>query len=168
MDERLRAIGEFMRSRGLRLTGPRRRVVEKLLAVKGHVAADELLELLRRDRTPVSKATVYRTLALVSRSGLIDGHDFDRRKRLYEPMIGRAHHDHLYCIACGKVIEFSEEAIERLQDMVVARHRFTPVYHSHKIFGYCEECRDQVPREEPALPRPRRSGRETRSQERRP
>ena len=145
MDERLKSIEAYMRSRGLKLTGPRKRVVEKLLAVKGHVTADELIELLKRDRTPVSKATVYRTLALVSQSGLIDGHDFDSGRRVYEPMVGRAHHDHMYCIHCGKVIEFSEEAIERLQDMVVSRHKFTPVYHSHKIFGYCSDCRDKVP-----------------------
>jgi len=145
MKEQLKAIDEFMRTRGLKLTGPRKRVVEKILSVKGHVTADELIELLRKDRTPVSKATVYRTLALVSQSGLIDGHDFDSGRRVYEPMVGRAHHDHLYCIHCGKVIEFSEEAIERLQDMVVSRHKFTPVYHSHKIFGYCSDCRDQVP-----------------------
>jgi len=98
------------------------------------------IELLRRDKTPVSKATVYRTLALVTESGLIDGHDFDKGKRLYEPMVGRAHHDHMYCITCGKVIEFEEEAIERLQEMVTQRHRFTAVYHSHKIFGYCAAC----------------------------
>jgi len=140
MSEQLKSIEEFMKSQGLKLTGPRRRVVQKLLAVKGHIAADDLIELLRRDKTPVSKATVYRTLALVSQSGLIDGHDFDKGKRLYEPMIGRAHHDHMYCISCGKVIEFEEEAIERLQDMVVQRHKFTPVYHSHKIFGYCAAC----------------------------
>ena len=145
MDDRLKAIEAFIRSRGLKLTAPRRRVVLKLLEVKGHVAADELLELLRKGRTPVSKATVYRTLALVSQSGLIDGHDFDSGRRVYEPMVGRAHHDHMYCIHCGKVIEFQEEAIERLQDMVVARHRFTPVYHSHKIFGYCSGCRDKAP-----------------------
>jgi Fur family ferric uptake transcriptional regulator len=145
MREQLQAIEKFMKSRGLKLTGPRRRVVEKLLSVKGHVGADDLIELLRKDRTPVSKATVYRTLAVVSQSGLIDGHDFDSGRRVYEPMVGRAHHDHLYCIHCGKVIEFQEEAIERLQDMVVARHRFTPVYHSHKIFGYCSACRDKAP-----------------------
>ena len=140
MPDQLKAIEEFMRSRGLKLTGPRKRVVQKLLSVKGHVAADDLIELLRKDKTPVSKATVYRTLALVSQSGLIDGHDFDKGKRLYEPMVGRAHHDHLYCISCGKVIEFEEEAIERLQEMVTSRHRFTAVYHSHKIFGYCSDC----------------------------
>jgi Fur family ferric uptake transcriptional regulator len=141
MSEQLKAIEEFMRSRGLKLTGPRRRVVEKLLAVKGHVAADDLIELLRKDKTPVSKATVYRTLALVSQSGLIDGHDFDGGKRLYEPMVGRAHHDHLFCITCGKVIEFEDEGIEKLQDAVVRRHQFTPVYHSHKVFGYCAACK---------------------------
>jgi Fur family ferric uptake transcriptional regulator len=141
----LKALEDFMRSRGFKLTGSRRKVIEKLLSVKGHVGADELIEFLRRDRTPVSKATVYRTLALVSQSGLIDGHDFDGNKRVYEPMVGRAHHDHMYCIACGKVIEFEEEAIERLQERVVQRHKFTPVYHSHKIFGYCEACAAQAP-----------------------
>ena len=145
MKDQLKGIEEFLRGKGLKLTGPRRRIVEKLLCVKGHVTADELIELLRKGGTPVSKATVYRTLALVSQSGLIDSHDFDSGRRVYEPMVGRAHHDHMYCIHCGKVIEFQEEAIERLQDMVVARHKFTPVYHSHKIFGYCSGCRDKVP-----------------------
>ena len=140
MSEQLKAIEEFMRGRGLKLTAPRKRVVEKLLSVKGHVGADDLIEQLRRDRTPVSKATVYRTLALVTQSGLIDGHDFERGKRVYEPMVGRAHHDHMCCIRCGTVIEFHEEAIERLQDRVIQRHKFVPVYHSHKIFGYCETC----------------------------
>ena len=140
MDERFRAIEEFLRSRGLRLTGPRRRVVERLLTVKGHVTADQLIDLLRREGKPVSRATVYRTLGVISQSGMFDAHDFNGGKKLYEPMVGRAHHDHLYCIACGKVIEFSEEAIERLQDMVTAHHKFTSVYHSHKIFGYCRRC----------------------------
>lgn len=141
----LKSIEDFMRSKGFKLTRPRRRVVEKLLAVKGHVSADELIDLLRKGGTPVSRATVYRTLGIVSQSGLIDGHDFDGGRRVYEPMVGRAHHDHLFCITCGKVIEFEEEAIERLQDMVVARYRFTPVYHSHKIFGYCEACAKNAP-----------------------
>jgi Fur family ferric uptake transcriptional regulator len=149
-DDPLKALADFMRSRGFKLTGSRRKVIGKLLSVKGHVGAEELIELLRRARTPVSKATVYRTLALVSQSGLVDGHEFDGTRRVYEPMVGRAHHDHMYCIACGKVIEFEEEAIERLQERVVKRHRFTPVYHSHKIFGYCEVCAAQAP------PRPKR------------
>lgn len=139
-DGRLRAIADFMKGRGFKLTGPRRRVVEKLLAVKGHVSADELFDLLRKDKEDVSRATVYRTLSIVSQSGLVDGHDFNGGRRVYEPMVGRAHHDHLFCITCGRVIEFEDAAIEELQEAVVAKHRFVPVYHSHKIFGYCEPC----------------------------
>jgi Fur family ferric uptake transcriptional regulator len=47
----------------------------------------------------------------------------------------------MYCISCGKVIEFEDDGIERLQDEIVRRYRFTPVYHSHKIFGYCSGCK---------------------------
>lgn len=146
MSDRLVAIEKYLRSRRLKLTKPRRRVVEKLLSVRGHVTADDLLDLLRRAGTPVSRATVYRTLSVISQSGLFDAHDFEQGKRVYEPMVGRAHHDHLYCISCGKVIEFFEPAIERLQDRVTQRHRFRPVYHSHKIFGYCEKCAHRHPR----------------------
>jgi Fur family ferric uptake transcriptional regulator len=149
MSDQLRAIEEYMRSKRLRLTGPRRRVVEKLLAVKGHVTADDLCDLLRQGGRPVSRATVYRTLAVISRSGLFDAHDFDGQRKVYEPMVGRAHHDHLSCISCGKVIEFTEEAIERLQDIVVARHRFRPVYHNHTIFGYCQRCDERERKERP-------------------
>ncbi len=140
----LHDLAAFLKSRGLKLTRSRRLVVEKLLASKDHVSADDLIERLKRDRTPVSKATVYRTLTVLQKSRLFDGHDFGNGRMVYEPMVGRAHHDHLYCIACGAVIEFEEPRIERLQDDVCARHRFTVVYHSHKLFGYCHGCRGKA------------------------
>jgi Fur family ferric uptake transcriptional regulator len=138
--EALAAFEEFLRRRGQKLTAPRRRVVESLLRARSHMAADDLIDELRRAGTPVPKATVYRTLALMRECGLFDAHDFDQGRRLYEPMMGRQHHDHLYCIGCGDVIEFSEERIEELQERIVKRHGFTAVYHSHKIFGYCRAC----------------------------
>ena len=144
MSKDLTAIYDHLKQSGLKLTRPRRLVAEKLVDAHKHVSADDLIDMLRRDRTPVSKATVYRTLAVLQKSGLFDGHDFGQGRKVYEPMVGRAHHDHLYCIHCGAVIEFEEDRIERLQDEVVRRHRFTPVYHSHKIFGYCHDCRDKA------------------------
>ncbi len=140
MPNSLATIYESLRKSGLKLTRPRRLVAEKLVDAHKHVSADDLIDMLRRAKTPVSKATVYRTLAVLQKSGLFDGHDFGDGHKVYEPMVGRAHHDHLFCITCGDVIEFEEPRIEKLQDEVVARHRFTPVYHSHKIFGFCEKC----------------------------
>ncbi|MBI2933354.1 MAG: transcriptional repressor [Planctomycetes bacterium] len=144
MTRDLAAFCDYLKTHGLKLTASRRLVVEKLAGTHGHISADDLLDLLRRDKTPVSKATVYRTLSILEESGLFDGHDFGSGRKLYEPVVGRAHHDHLYCINCGRVIEFEEPRIERLQQEVVTHHQFTPVYHSHKIFGYCADCRDKT------------------------
>lgn len=141
----LSAIENYLRQNGLKLTRSRRLVAEKLASAHDHLSADDLIERLKNDRTPVSKATVYRTLAVLAKSGLFDGHDFGNGRKVYEPMVGRAHHDHLCCVSCGAIIEFEEPRIERLQEEVVARHRFAPVYHSHKIFGYCARCRTQAP-----------------------
>lgn len=134
-----------LQGRGLKLTRPRRLVAEKLLSTRGHLAADDLIGLLRKDGTPVARATVYRTLAILRECGLFDEHDFGSGHKVYERAIGRPHHDHLFCIGCGAVIEFQEPRIEKLQDEVVKRYHFTPMYHSHKLFGYCRRCRSKVP-----------------------
>lgn len=141
----LEKLNEALRRTKRKLTAPRRRVAEKLLSVQGHLSADEIQDLLKKDGTPVSKATVYRTLSLLEACGLFDAHDFGNGRKVYEKALGRPHHDHLFCIGCGTVIEFQEEKIEKLQDDVVRRHRFTPVYHSHKIFGYCATCSRRRP-----------------------
>ncbi len=149
MSQLVAAIHDYLKSRGLKLTRSRKLVAEKLAGTHKHVSADDLIDLLKRDKTPVSKATVYRTLAVLQESRLFDGHDFGNGRKVYEPMVGRTHHDHLCCISCGAIIEFEEERIERLQDEVVKRYRFTPVYHSHKIFGYCAGCRHKAKGEPP-------------------
>ena len=136
---------ERLRKQGLKLTRPRRLVAGKLLSTRGHVAADDLIQLLRRDGTPVGRATVYRTLAILRACGLFDEHDFGSGHKVYERALGRPHHDHMFCIACGTVIEFREPRIEHLQEEVVRRHRFQAMYHSHKIFGYCRKCAAKAP-----------------------
>lgn len=131
----------FLQTRGLRLTRPRLRILEAALAREDHFSADELAERLRRAPEGVSKATVYRTLALLRESGFLEEHDFGGGRKFYEPAMGRTHHDHLVCIGCGRITEFVNERIERMQDQVARRERFTPVTHSLKIFGYCRGCR---------------------------
>lgn len=125
---------------GHRVTPARRRIVRALLEAKDHVSADDLVDSFRSQGARISKATIYRTLLLLKESGLFDAHDFGTGKRLYEPMQGRKHHDHLFCIGCGRIIEFSNEEIERQQELVTRRYCFRVIYHSHKIFGYCERC----------------------------
>ena len=140
MDHLTTELEQALRRRGLRLTGPRKRVAEKLLSLPGHVDAEELEGLLKKEGRPVSRATIYRTLSLLQECGLFESHDFGNGRKVYERAVGRAHHDHLYCIVCGAIYEFVDEKIEWLQDQVTKKYNFTPVYHSHKIFGYCSKC----------------------------
>lgn len=133
-------VEEQLRVHNLKLTPQRRLVIRKLLTAKRHLSAEQIVDMLKKDGVPVSRATVYRLLGALRDSKLIDVHSFDQGYRVYEPAVGKVHHDHLYCISCGKIIEFQNEGIERLQDRVCKKHKFVEVYHSHKIFGYCAGC----------------------------
>jgi Fur family ferric uptake transcriptional regulator len=55
-------------------------------------------------------------------------------------MIGREHHDHFICTKCGNVIEFSNKAIEELQEIIAKTFSFTIAFHTHKIYGTCKDC----------------------------
>lgn len=140
MTKTLDTVVRVLREQGVKLTRPRLAVVRLLLESKTHLSADDLVDRAKAKGLRASRATVYRLLAVLRSAGVIDVHDFDQRKRVVEPMVGRLHHDHLYCIGCGKIIEFSNSEIERLQEQVLRAHQFRMIYHSHKIFGYCKSC----------------------------
>lgn len=151
------AFERFLRGRGLKLTHPRRAILDAALARHDHFSADELADRLRQGPRPASKASVYRTLALLKESGLLEEQDFGGGRKFYEQALGRTHHDHLVCIACGQIAEFQNPRIEQMQDQVTGREGFVPIFHSLKIFGYCRACRK---RGASASPQPARLPRE--------
>lgn len=127
----------------LKLTKPREFIVENILSSKAgeHFSADELWERLRKKDKRVSKATVYRTLNLLVQKKMVEEHDFGKGEKYYERMVERPHHDHLICIHCGRIIEFENPEIEKLQEEIAKRENFQIAYHSHKLFGACDRCR---------------------------
>ena len=129
----------------VKLTRPREAIVRKILSARAgdHFSADDLWEKLRRTHRGVSKATVYRTLNLLVEKKLVEPHDFGRGQTYYERMVERPHHDHLICIRCGRIIEFENPQIERLQEEIAKRQDFEIAYHSHKLFGSCRRCRQR-------------------------
>ena len=131
----------FLKGKGMKITRPREIVVKEALAVKGHFTADDLwTRVYKKDRT-ASKATVYRTLQLLTQSRLIEPRDFEQGKLYYEQMVGHNHHDHLICLECGKITEFENLEIEELQEKVAKKYGFTISAHSHKMYGICSRCR---------------------------
>src|SRR3989338_4857115 len=131
---------EFIEKKGLKLTSQRRTILGQALKASGHFSAEQLLDFSKKADQAISKATVYRSLALLKDSGVLEEQDFGNGKKVYERAQGRKHHDHFVCIRCGDILEFENEPIEKLQSVEAQKHRFKVVYHSLKLFGFCKNC----------------------------
>ena len=134
------AFSKFLEQKDLKLTSQRRTILHEAIQAKGHFSADELLDFSKKADPTVSKATVYRTLALLKEGGILEEQDFGGGRKVYERAQGRKHHDHFVCVKCGKIIEFENDHIERLQDSEAKKCQFKVVYHSLKLFGFCKNC----------------------------
>ncbi len=139
MSDAEKVFSEYLEKKDLKLTSQRRTILNQAMR-DGHFSAEQLLKNSKKADPTVSKATVYRTLALLKESRVLEEQDFGDGKKLYERAQGRKHHDHLICIRCGNIIEFENEAIETLQDSEAKKHNFKIVYHSLKLFGFCQKC----------------------------
>src|SRR5437773_990787 len=133
-------LAEYLSSRRLKMTRERREILGQVLSLRGHFDADHLLVMLHRSGCNVSRATLYRTLAVLVEAGLVHRLEMARGQARYEPMVGRHHHDHMVCLSCGGIIEFESREIERLQEQVCRRKRFLMTGHTHQILGYCAAC----------------------------
>ena len=133
-------FNDFLESKDLKLTSQRRTILHQAVAARGHFSAEKLLGISKKKDSTISKATVYRTLALLKESQILEEQDFGDGKKLYELAQGRKHHDHFICIKCGDIIEFENDRIEALQNSEARRQDFKVVYHSLKLFGFCKPC----------------------------
>jgi Fur family ferric uptake transcriptional regulator len=141
-DQEVAIFQEFLKTRGLKLTSQRNIISRKVFGTHKHFSAEELLEDLRREKRPISKATVYRTLALLEEANLLNSIDFQRGYKFYEHthIIGHEHHEHIVCVECFKVIEFTDPELETFHDRIARRLGFRVISHTYKIYGVCAAC----------------------------
>ena len=132
---------EFLAKQGLKCTRQRQAIAEVFLATETHPSLMEILELARQRHTSVGYATVYRTMKLMTECGLATEHRFGEGDYTrYEPNVAGGHHDHLICVACGKIVEFEDPQIEKNQKAVASRFGFKVAWHRHEIYGYCGQA----------------------------
>ncbi len=139
-NEAVRRFRQVLQAEGLRWTEERAAVLEAALAFRGHFGVDELVQAVQQRQVAGSRATVYRALPLLLRAGVIQQAVVTGEERRFESAFGHAHHDHLVCRGCGKVVEFQFEAIEILQKAVAEKHGFQLVGHLLELVGVCPEC----------------------------
>ncbi len=136
----LERFERFLSSRALRLTSARAAIIEAVVAREGHFPIEDLVADLKRRGIRGSKATVYRTLPLLTAAGILQPAVISGDATRYEASFGKVHHDHLVCSGCGKVVEFEFEAFEILQREVAVRHGFQLEGHLHQLVGRCADC----------------------------
>ena len=123
-----------LRKAGLKVTVPRKRILELLEeAGNKHVTADDIYRVLMKAGEDVGLATVYRVLNQFEAAGLVVKHNFEGGQAYYELDSGD-HHDHMVCVETGKVIEFTNTEIERLQAEIAAEHGYDIEDHSLVIY----------------------------------
>lgn len=129
-----------LRNVGLKVTLPRKRVLEIFRSSpSSHLSAEEVYRQLLDQHHDVGMATVYRVLSQLEAAGLLLRHVFDGGRALYEYNEG-THHDHLICLNCGRVDEFTDDKIEALQQVIAKAHGYRLTDHRLALFGVCPEC----------------------------
>jgi len=119
---------------GLRMTGQRRIIAQVLADAHDHPDVELVYRRASAHDKRISLSTVYRTLKLFESKGILERHDFGRGRGQYEDA-DRAHHDHLIDVSTGRVIEFKNEEIERLQEAIASELGFELVGHKLELYG---------------------------------
>lgn len=141
MNDVEKVFRDYVQSKGLKFTPERQTILNHVFESHGHFEAEELLIDMRKDNKRVSKATIYRTLSLLVNSGLLREVIFGEKHAHYEHVYGHEHHEHLVCLGCGKIIEFTDERIEKFQEEICIENKFKAESHKFQIMGYCEDCK---------------------------
>jgi Fur family ferric uptake transcriptional regulator len=137
----IEAFLAYLRDHNLPVTAQRQAVAEVVLCTERHVSADEIERELGARGATVGTATIYRTLDVMVRSGLVVERDFGEGFRRFEPARDEPTHEHLICTVCGRVVEFRDEHLERMTMLLAEQHDFARQRHRLVIEGICGKCR---------------------------
>lgn len=119
---------------GMRMTDQRRVIAQVLSAADDHPDVEEVYRRAASEDAAISIATVYRTVRMFEEAGILERHDFGDGRARYEPA-SEEHHDHLIDVQSGRVIEFSNEEIERLQAEVARSLGYKLVDHRLELYA---------------------------------
>ncbi len=136
----------YLRSINKKVTLEREEILNAVIKVATyadlkHFNAKDIYNQIKLIKSPLSIATVYRTLPMFAEAGIIAEIAKRKGKMIYELIRKEKHHDHLICCSCGKVTEFYNAEIEALQKKISKELEFDIIEHSHSIKGICKDCK---------------------------
>lgn len=135
------AESQELKDAGLKITLPRIKILQILESNDvHHVSAEDVYKLLLSNGEEIGLATVYRVLTQFEQAGLVVRHNFEGGHSVFE-LASEQHHDHIVCVRCGRVEEFTDEQIESQQKKVAADLGFELTDHNLNMYGLCPDCR---------------------------
>jgi Fur family ferric uptake transcriptional regulator len=138
---------DYLKKRELRNTAERFTILAEITRIQNHFEADTLLVRLKTKHKKISRATIYRTLDLLIDCGLVKKINFNKPvpQAMYEPITaaGLARHDHFICQECGKIIEFYDKRLKKIQVNLQAAYQLEVLHYSYHLYGRCAACKNQ-------------------------
>lgn len=126
-----------LKDAGLKITSPRVKILDYLRQPAcQHISAEDLYKLLLDNGEEIGLATVYRVLNQFDDAGIVTRHHFEGGKSVFE-LSQQHHHDHLVCLDCGNVVEFSDDVIEQRQKEIAEKYGMKLTHHSLYLYGSC-------------------------------
>ncbi|HEY6169720.1 MAG TPA: transcriptional repressor [Verrucomicrobiae bacterium] len=133
-------FAEFLGTKNLRLTSQRQAIIDTVFETDQHFTAEQLLAWSRRRDKSVSRATVYRTLPLLTESGLVREMDFGKDHKIYDSNYAdHPEHSHIICSDCDKIVEFESEKIARIETEISHKLGFSVKAQRLHITASCDE-----------------------------
>ncbi|HSJ09837.1 MAG TPA: Fur family transcriptional regulator [Longimicrobiales bacterium] len=134
----------YLREQGLPVTQQREAIAEVVFSSSQHLSVEELEGKLREQGERIGKATIYRTLEMLVKSGLVEEHDFGEGFKRYEHLFGQKPvREHLICTECGKVSDIHSPELVRVQEEAARRQGFLASRYRLQIYGLCADCQSK-------------------------
>jgi Fur family ferric uptake transcriptional regulator len=130
----------MIREMGLKVTKQRMAILEGLNAGRAHVTAQEVYEAVNEKHPEIGFATVYRFLRKLTEQNFVTEVRMGGLPARYE-LTPTEHHDHLTCVNCGKIVEFENQQIEKLQEEIASKYGFKLTDHVLELYGVCSHCK---------------------------
>jgi Fur family ferric uptake transcriptional regulator len=132
----------FLEGKNLRMTAQRQAIIETVFSTDKHFTAEQLLDWSRQRDRSVSRATVYRTLPLLTESGLVREMDFGKDYKFYDPNYAdHPNHNHIICQDCEKIVEFESDKIDKIESEISHKLGFTVKTQRLQITGTCDQLK---------------------------
>ena len=140
-EERFVAFRAALKKKGLKTTSQRDDIARTFFATDRHLSIDDLYREVRNINPGVGYATVYRTMKLLKECDFAEEQHFADGHTRYENADVEEHHDHIICDECGSIVEFTDDALEQMQEDIANRLGFVLSHHRMELYGVCADCR---------------------------